>query len=378
MILKFPLFLAALFCLAACGRGPDAPEEPARPVMPEEEPATVIATDELGPLDAPPTAIAFWTHPALPFNGLVIVGSPSGLVAYTIEDGAEAARMDGVDVGGVEVVYARGDDAALGYAVLYDEEAERFRFLAIDNAERNFAETPLAPVDTPAADAFCVGVAADGEHKLYALGAGTMQAYSARLSPDGARLEPAASAQTPAGAVDCAVDNRSGAVFVVTSSGDIYRYTEETGFGSQFARAAASEALSIGLALNSQGEPSGNASCCGQIAVLDGADAAVRLFDMRDGERLGAVRISPSFDIDGVETATAMGVGYGNFGAIYRDGVLALATIGDGPVVRLAPYNGAMDAVGASVGETADPRAAVQPDEDEDDGLIIDLAPLNP
>lgn len=368
-------FLAVFVLLAACERGPGAPEAPARPAMPAEEPATVIATDELGPLDAAATAIAFWTHPSLSFNGLALIGSPAGLIAFSIEDGTEAARIDGVHVGGLEVAYARGQDAAQGYAVVYDGDAEAFRFFAIDNRAQTLAEAPLAPVDTPAADAFCLDAASPGEHTLYALGAGTMQAYSARLSPDAVTLEPSASAQTPPGAVDCVVDQTGGAVFVVTSNGDIYRYTEEKGFGAQFATGAAVEPLSIGLALNDGTGATETGG--GQIAVLDRADATVRLFDRRDGGRLGAVKIAPSFDIDGVERATAMGIGYGNFGAIYRDGALALATNGDGPVVRLAPYNGVLDAVGVAHGETADPRAGAQPVA-EDDGLIIDLGPLNP
>ncbi|MCA8896558.1 MAG: hypothetical protein KDA48_14965, partial [Amphiplicatus sp.] len=69
-------------------------------------------------------------------------------------------------------------------------------------------------------------------------------------------------------------------------------------------------------------------------------------------------------------------LGYGNFGGVYRDGVLALATDGDTPHVRLAPLNGALDSLSTPMGETADPRA-LSPQEPADDGLIIDVDLVN-
>ncbi len=139
-----------------------------------------------------------------------------------------------------------------------------------------------------------------------------------------------------------------------------------------FASSGIEDARSISLALNGLVEGRPTEECCGEIAVLDAAEATVHFFDRDDGRALGSVRIASSFDVEGVAAATAMGVGFGNFGGIYRDGVLALATDGETPAARLVPLNGVMDALSAPIGPTAEPRALL-PEPEEEDGLIIDV-----
>jgi hypothetical protein len=82
---------------------------------------------------------------------------------------------------------------------------------------------------------------------------------------------------------------------------------------------------------------------------------------------LNAIEIKASFDVEGVASASALGVGSGNFGAAYRDGVLALATSGDAPSLRLAPYNSVMEALGVKIGPSRDPRGASQESQAADD-----------
>lgn len=333
----------------------------------------VEATDQFGPLAAPVTDIAFWTHPSLTFQGMTLTSSADGIVAFNVEDGVEVARVGGVDATGLEVIYEGGGAAARGFAIALDRRAGAFRFFEIDNASRSLTAAPATGAEKKGATAFCAGADRDGALRLVALNGARVETSAIEIGEDGVRVEPLSQQRAPNKIAACVVDPLDGAVFLAAESGAIHRMALNGDIDAKaFAVSGLAHNSSIGLALHGLVEAGPTEECCGEIAVLDAADGSVHIFDRDDGRGLGAARITSSFDLEGVAAATAMGVGYGNFGGIYRDGILALATGGDSPAVRLVPLNGVMDAISAPMGLTAEARnLSVQ--KEEDDGLVIDV-----
>ncbi|NWG71687.1 MAG: hypothetical protein HXY23_08795, partial [Parvularculaceae bacterium] len=157
----------------------------------------------------------------------------------------------------------------------------------------------------------------------------------------------------PAPARSCGINKRNGDLFVLYDTGETARFPEQSGRRIEaFAPTRLKNPIGLELALNSSDEP----NCCGQVGVLDGDTAAISLYDLDDGAPLGVARIAASFDVEGVSAATAFGMGHGNFGGPFRNGVLALAVNDGAPVLRLAPLNGALEALAVPFGEAANPR----------------------
>jgi len=369
--------IGACAALAACGRkeetAPPAPSEPA----PSGE---VVAADEYGPFDAPVADIAFWTHPSLSFRGLVLVATSNGVAAYNIEDGAEVARIDGIEAGGIDVVYAGTGAAARGLAIVDERGAGAFRVFEIDNETRSLEPLAVSGGASRRDAAFCAGPQRDGAPLLIELNGKNVKSYGLDIRQDSVGFSPSGTQHAPEEIAACVVDPLDGTVFLAGRSGAVFRMSADGAIAKPpFAKLQIEDPKAIGLALGGLIEGGPTEECCGEIAVLDAADAVIHVLDRDDGSAIGTVRIASSFDVEGVSTATAMGVGYGNFGGIYRDGVVALATDGEKPAVRLVPLNGVMDALSAPMGPTAEPRA-LSPKPAEDDGLIIDvdLVPSEP
>lgn len=360
--------------LAACGGRQDQPEQSAAADDAAAAPiGEVEATDQLGPLEAPVTDIAFWTHPSLTFQGMVLTSSTDGIVAFNIEDGTEVARIGDIDARALEVIYVGGGAAARGFAIALDRRAGAFRFYEIDNASRTLNSVAATGAANKGATAFCAGADRDGALRLIALNGASVEVSAIEIGEDGIRVEPLSQQRAPQKIAACVVDPLEGAAHLAAESGAIRRMALSGAIESKaFANPDGTHISSIGMTLHGLVEAGPTEECCGEFVVLDAADGSVHLFDRDDGRALGAARITSSFDIEGVAAATAMGVGYGNFGGIYRDGILALATDGDAPAVRLAPLNGVMDAIAAPMGPTAEPRALIA-HEEEEDGLVIDV-----
>lgn len=366
--LIFMLCLGAM--LAACGRN----EETRSPADTQPAPSgEVVAADEYGPFDAPVADIAFWTHPSLSFRGLVLVATSNGVAAYNIEDGAEVARIDGIEAGGIDVVYAGSGAAARGLAIVHDRETGAFRVFEIDNETRSLAPLPSSGAAGPRDAAFCAGPRREGAPLLIELNGKNVKSYSLDIRQDDVGFDPSGTRRAREEIVACLVDPLDGTVFLAGRSGAVFRMSVDGAIATPpFAKLRIEDPKAIGLALGGLVEGGPTEECCGEIAVLDAADAGIHVLDRDDASPIGTVRIASSFDVEGVSTATAMGVGYGNFGGIYRDGVVALATDGEKPAVRLVPLNGVMDALSAPMGPTAEPRA-LSPKPAEEDGLIIDV-----
>lgn len=358
---SFALLMTAA-ALAGCDRAA-APE----PQSPDSEPAGAVtavevpATDEFGPFDAPVNDIAFWTHPTLAFNGLALVATGSGVVALNIEDGAEVARLDIGAVDAVDVAYIGYGANAKGYLGMSADG--EFRLAEIDNVTREMALIDAPMPALGAARGFCLAAAPAGAIVLRY----DMQADGWEMQPvynTGGMQSPSAQALSAnENYADCAAGD--GGVYLLTEEGSVYTISDSGEM--QAFHVAGSRGDAIGVITN-EADGGGGAD---SVVILDGAANVARIVSAGDGAPLGAVRIGASFDIEGVSEATAMGVGSGNFGGVYRDGVIAMAVGGDQPAVRLVPFNGVMDALGASVGAGLDARTLAAPA--EEDELVIDV-----
>jgi hypothetical protein len=363
----------AVLAVVACGR--EAAPEASKAEGPPPPAAEIPAADEIGSFGARVSTIAYWNHPSIPFNGLVLVGGGSGLLALNVEDGAEVARVDDLSVRTVDVAYIGSGASAQGYAVVSVDSdsapSPGVRVYAIDNETRALTLlSSLFVAGQSESGAFCLTSKGDQVVLHHALASGLI-ARPLSITEGMVTSGDARSSNFDAGFVACAGDELDGAVFAVNAAGDIYRADADGEISAKpFAESGVANPAGIGVALNGLVEGGPTDACCGQVAVLNGADGSVHLFDRDDGRALGVVKIKASFDVDGVHAATAMGVGYGNFGAVYRDGILALATNGEAPAVRLAPLNGAMDALSIPIGPAANPRD-LTPQAEED---VLDFA----
>ncbi|NOX81724.1 MAG: hypothetical protein GXP06_01785 [Alphaproteobacteria bacterium] len=366
------LLLAGMLALAACGREADAPApEPIAPVG-------VAASDETS-LAAPANGLAFWMHPNVAFNSLLIAASADGLAAYNIEDGAAVSSVPGVNVSGVAVSYLGFGPTATGVVAAFQPDASAFAFYRIDNGARNFAPLAGGPLASTldirgAVRGFCFG-RGDGVEtpSLYVVQRGKILVFNFEDQDSG--LAPAANItmDAPDDLVTCAVDS-DGALLTVSATGAIFRLDGEDSFKAPFARAQISEigGLAVIAATAPEGDtPEGEEPAVyGQIALLDKSTGAVHLFDRTDGRALGAVTIQATDEIEGVTAAAAMGATGANLGGLYRDGLVALSVDG-AAAVRFIPLNGLANALAFPVGAPVNPRGVVAPD--EDDGLLINI-----
>ena len=359
------LALAASFVLlAACDRGGESSS--GQQTSQEIDAKSVSASDELGGFTAPVTGVEFWMHPSLAFNGLMLVATGDALYSYNIEDGTEIDAVAGISPTDLSVAYNGTGETARGMVALYDNNENQFRFYGIDNIDRSFVLTPSLMVAPNGVDGFCLGRKENGAGlSLHIVGGGKLTTYDLVISDSGVSTEASASLDAPSSLIDCAVDAIDGAVFALRNNGAIFRFANGTGGEAPFALSGANNAVEIGISLSGLVEGAPTDECCGQIAVLNGADGRIHLFDRDDGHAMGVAEVTASFDVEAVTAAASMGVGYGNFGSTYRDGVLALATKGDAPVIRLAPWSGVISAVGQPLGEPADPRGLAPQEEDK-------------
>ncbi len=386
--LSHPIALTAAFALlAACSppereATPDAVEEATPPPVedptPTDQPAEVSTIDELAKLSATAHGLAFWKHPTLPFKSMVIAATGVGVIGYDIEDGAEVARLEGIEAGGVDIAYIGQGDTSRAVMAVHDRSQQAIVFYGVDNISRQFAPDLTAIAIDEDADGFCFGRIPGREmFTLYVLRDDRLYGQDIGAYASSNVLQDVVIHSLPAAAVACAVDDRDGSVFVAAKDGAIYRFDRGEGLTTPFAQSAARQPVSIGIALNGSIDSDTSDPCCGQIALLNGADGVVHLFDRKDGRDLGAVRLIRFDEIEGVHAATAMALGYANYGGIYRSGALALATNGESPALRMTPFGGIANALEFTLGEPVNPRGS-NPEPDKDPNTIIDIEIVKP
>ncbi|MEK7265115.1 MAG: hypothetical protein AAB227_03350 [Pseudomonadota bacterium] len=333
--------ILVLLALSACDRTRTA--DPSPPAAPAVEVREVAAADGYGQNGDDVNSVAFWSHPSVNFQSLLIAATGDGVKAFNIESGEEVASAPG-PVTNLAVFYLGEGEIAQGYAIARAGDAYAVYAVANDAP----ALAPLIVTGAaPGADAFCISGGV-----LYEAGRDQLAAREIAVLTGGVVLSDARKVAAAPGVTSCHVDDRTGEVITIGKDGAIKRVDPSTGesFGLAFVDAATASALF----LMTTPEPDNAAG--GVIAVLTGASGVISLYDQTDGHALGAVRVKSTFDLDAVATAKTIAAGYGNYGGIYRDGALAVVTAGKGAPIRLVPWTGILDALKLTPGENVDPR----------------------
>ncbi|MEM9618853.1 MAG: hypothetical protein AAF936_12920 [Pseudomonadota bacterium] len=361
------LTCSALLLLAACGQDTDTSSlGEASPI----EPIAVAAADQLTGLGAPATGIAFWTHPNVAFNSLMIIAGADGVASFNIEDGNEVSRIPGVNAEGAAISYIGFGPLARGLLAYFDADAGAMKIHEIDNAVRSFKPVTGDIPIRGAVRGFCFGRAADAEGPtLVVLKRGELTRYAFRLENATLTAKASVSETAPDDIISCAIDSEDGAVFIARENGAVHRIGAD-GQGALFAKADAEQPGHLAVLL-SEVMTDETSSVSGQVILLDKSNGAIHSFNRDDGAPLGAVSIGEAFEIEAVNSADVMGVASANLGALYRNGAIALGLTGaDGAgAIRLIPANGLINALGITDGTPLSPRGAIP--ESDDDGLLI-------
>ena len=355
----------ALIALAACGREIDETAGEAPTAAPETDFIEVPASDSLPGLAATPTGVAFWRHPSLAFNSMMIVAGADGVGGYNIEDGVEIWRIAGVEAGGVAVSYLGRGPAARGLVAVYDQSESVFSLYAVNNATRAFS--PIAgeiPVRGNVRG-FCFGRAIEAsEPALHIVQRGKLTTYAITAEDTFVTARAGGAEKINDKITACAVDV-DGSV-LLAGGGKIERVVGNAGVAIANGAPATPAAMNVVLTTGDDETP-----IVGVIAALDGETGALHLFDRNDGAGLGAIRISATDELEAVTAATSMGATSANLGALYRNGAIALGVGGEAPSVRLIPAGALFNAVGVAEGDAVNPRGELA--DDSDGGLIIDI-----
>lgn len=371
---------AALVLIAACERKPSEPSSNAGgPVSPAATQAASVSvsapvSDELPGLPAPATGIAFWDHPTLSFNGVMIVATDAGIISYSMEDGAEVSRIDGFKADGVATGYLGLGAKSAGFIAFLDSEESAFRFYGVDNASRAFLPLDPGPAIRGAVRGFCLGRGAGATApSLFVIQKGEIQVFNLAASAGGVKVESEAHLDAPDNLVSCTVDI-DGVLLAAADDGDIYKLDGDHGFTAPFARTAVSGPG--GLAILAAAKEDDPMAVSGLILLAGLAKGEIHVFNRETGAALGAVTLAATDDLPAVGAADVFAATGANLGALYRNGVLAfgVAEGEDGPVIRIAPASTIKNALSLPMGEPASPRGMAP---EAENSLIIPIV-INP
>ena len=387
----FPLFIAA--CDRQDAAAPDAAPDAADTATEEAAGIAEIAiTDGYGDEAGAINDIAFWSHPTLAFNGLIITGGENGVAAYGVESGAaiDGFAADAGAAAAVDVAYlpAADNGGAQGLLAVASPEGGA-RVYGVDNI--SLQTNPLATLKITAENVTgaCVSTPDDETVMLYLVFDGSISRQVMKMRDDALSSTGAAGYNASPTYIDCAVDAATNTVFALSSDGDLH-VLGETAF-ERIASTGAKNAAHLDIVLKTsatvgddeEDEPAiPTTNDPGVIFVIQEEDGSHYLVE-RDGHALGRFSLTASFDIDAFDRVGALGAGYGNYGGVYRDGAIAIAgsdkaaDIGDGeedeksrPAIRIAPWNAVMTGLSQPIGGPVDPR---MPNVEEEDALTIDI-----
>ena len=328
------------------------------------EAKNVAAADGYGPEGGGVNAVAFWTHPTLPFAGMLIAATNNGLESFNIENGDPVGNAPVKDASAIAVFYEGEGPTAQGYAVALTKGG--YEIFAIDNISR--ALNPInAPMTGRPANSFCLA-RRNGSEAIIELSAEKISARPIEIIGDTATIGEARKIADLNAPRACFSDPRNSALFIISNDGAIRRFDDGSDKPFGVALPSGLKVGAVAAAFNMGAENAETAA--GQIAILNDADGVIRLFDETSGELLGAVKVSATFDLDAVTSANAIAIGSANFGGVYRDGLLAIVTKGEGAQIRLVPWNAVMDALGEQLGGVFNPR---EPHGPQPDAPLIDI-----
>jgi hypothetical protein len=366
MRIAAPLALAAFMLVVACGS--ETTDKAAAPdeieVKQPTGPVEALLSDDLPGLSAPSTGVAFWEHPSLPFNSLLIVSSENGVVSYNMDDGVEVGRIDGFNAQGAAVSYVGLGARAPGFVAFFDEADSLFRFYGIDNASRAFLPLNTGPSIRGAVRGFCMGRARSAlTPTLFVVQNARLRLFNLTGDADGVTASGEAAIDAPDNLVSCTVDS-DGVVLIADDQGAIYRLIGDNAFTAPFAQTEAETPGDLVIISSLSGEE--GESISRRILLLDEADGAVHVVDAETGNALGVVQFAGTDRMQNAEPANVMGASSANLGSLYRDGILAFGAVGaEGPIVRITPASSLYNALSLSAGGAVGARGETQDGERE-------------
>lgn len=334
-----PLLATSLLALtlAACGGDeaevavPEAAERPEEITLgeplrqrPERPAPRAIYTDTLGSFESAVSGLAVWQHPTLSFESAVLAANgEAGLAVIPVDSGVTLSSVEGDFSGGVAVSYP--DDGDPSNTLAAAGRGGEIAFYTV-GPDRSFAEVAAVPAPGGTRALCALGgtvlrVSADGAASLYGVTPGENAAVA----------EPVPALD---GAAGCAA-SREG-FFVLGADGGVAELSpngESDGYGDLFGGTPATALAAVTV------------SESGGYLLAGGADGTIRAlpFPLEDGAE--AARTAPQRE--GVTDDAAIAVlaaGSGNFGSIYRDGVVAVLDA-EG-ALKLLPWAGLARALG--------------------------------
>lgn len=373
------MLTAALF-LASCS-GKDDDEKPGSPDTENSEsdtdaettltpltpePVNVVdipTTDQPIELLAPATGLAVWDHPTLPYNGLIIAATSEGIYAHAVEGDEAAIIQPNIHARGGALFYLppgynnsdaqSGSEKSAGASLngiftTLDTEVNALRFFRIDNIDRKFVEDMFSVPVSSLTSNFCIStpLPPSANPATYILTLPDLKITTIVFTQNsGANNNETINLSgnlpnnlTPSQITDCAVDQVDNIFYLLTRNGEVYAVKDGSLSPEPIIRAQTEMASSLQITHNyKKDETSGLQSQQTQMLILDRDNAQIHIHNKADGTRIGVAQLAAFDDRSGVSEADIMAVGSGNYGGLYRFGVIALATIEEQPAVRLSP-----------------------------------------
>lgn len=359
--------------IEAPDRGGQAADDVASPA-PQQNRTDIPVTDELGSFASAVYGLAVWAHPTVAYQGAVLAANgDAGLIAIDFEKG-NPDSVDGTFVGGLAVAYpdwARGDESLIA---AYDSGGG-YRFFDIEAEALTFSEWDVSGAAGLPADPRQICVASHGDTALVNIAVisqeNTVSHASITQNQDGSLSVSAPVMVNVPQPIACAGDDSHGMIVFATGSGTLVA----VGTGGETSDASPPDDRPFVDIIANLPSPDVNGIATslqtgqGQILVsYRGDDARFFGYDIETGEDLGAFTVSPLSDIEGVSGLNLFAADGGNFGGIYRKGVLATIGGDESRTLKLAPLSTALRNWSLFDAEVLNRRAITQQDEPADDG----------
>ncbi len=352
--------------LAGCGKDSgSAPTESEVPLV-DADIAEVPATDQLGSFQSPVSGLAFWQHPSAAHeSGLFAANGAAGLFLLDFE-GNQLAKIDGTFDHGVDVTYFNQGEQAV--VIAWDSATDTFRAFGFDEEVPPLIELDLTGFPEKIAGNFCLGREGGQSHFLMVnqVQEDIISGNSYKIKKDGGALQATIiSSQSYAPFTDCVRDDKSGETILGRPPEEVL--TQNTlQYTAKNAALLKTPSLS-GVHFSEEGLHLIAASSEGLFSVVKFRDSLPNQF-----------RVSSFDTASDVESVSTIAIGYGNYGGIYRDGVIAILEGEKSGALKLAPWNAVANAFGFKTGNPVSERSLLTAEEENKaPAPTIDLDELN-
>ncbi|MEM6414840.1 MAG: hypothetical protein AAF720_09330 [Pseudomonadota bacterium] len=374
---------------------------------------SVVIADVIPLKDKRVSDIDYWVHPTLPFNSLIITASDDGLKAFDFEYFSEVSTIKSdASLASIHVVYQLYRDNASGarndspsnvqaYAVTSNQSGPAINFYEIDNTSRQFkAFGSLNVPDIKNIDKVCGGNIENDALALFVISDDKFIALDLEKNSVDKFIIKIMESVSHRNGVDCTVDPSSARVWTASKDGGIFLFSDgrlnrihQTDYSIMALDLTPRAPLDNEPSFAVLDEPSvqkasltSGSNTAGVLISVAHDNGLITLISP-DGDSRGRYRFSGSFDYVDHTASTAFGMGFGNFGAVYRGGAVAVA--GPGPAytenglndpsgrsvdnssasyVRIVPWNSVLSALSLPVEFPLNPRAPYPIE--EDDGVL--------